>query len=53
MDAVTLDALKYIATALISAGAVYGGIRADLRAMRASIDRAHERMDNHLQGHRA
>ncbi|WP_156173778.1 hypothetical protein [Cupriavidus basilensis] len=52
MDALTLDALKYLVSVLLGAGAAYGGIRADLRTMRASIDRAHKRMDNHLQGHR-
>lgn len=49
---VTFDAVKYIATALLSAGAVYGGIRADLHAMRKGIERAHERIDRHIEGHR-
>lgn len=52
MEFVTFDAVKYLGTALLSAGAVYGGIRADLRAMRASIERAHDRIDRHMQGHK-
>ncbi|GLC96833.1 hypothetical protein Tamer19_62420 [Cupriavidus sp. TA19] len=52
MDAAALDALKYVVTVLLSAGAAYGGIRADMRNMRRDIERANDRMDNHLQGHR-
>jgi hypothetical protein len=45
--------------ALIAAGAVYGGIRSDLRAMHESIERieraaerAHHRLDNCAMGRR-
>ena len=40
-----------IVTAILGAAAVYGGIRADLRAMRASIERAQRQIDDHLQYH--
>lgn len=36
---------------VLAAGAVYGGIRADLRGMRASIERAHVRLDEHINMH--
>ncbi|CAJ96100.1 hypothetical protein CMPELA_25670 [Cupriavidus necator] len=52
MDALTVDALKYLVTVLMGAGAAYGGIRADLRNMRKDIGRAHERIDRHIEGHR-
>jgi outer membrane murein-binding lipoprotein Lpp len=46
--------------ALASAGAVYGGIRADLKAHAEGIKAAaeaakaaHHRIDNHLEKHRA
>lgn len=36
---------------VLAAGAVYGGIRADLRGMRDSIARAHARIDEHINLH--
>lgn len=47
-----VESLLNIAGFLIAAGAVYGGIRSDLRAMHArqdrleqALDKAHERID--------
>lgn len=49
------DLIYQIMMALISGGAVYGGIRADLRAMHERIKAAHDaavevhrRLDNHI-----
>lgn len=46
-----------IVLALIGAGAIYGGIRADLRALHVSVqraqssaDKAHERIDGCMGG---
>lgn len=51
----TLDFAYQIGIALLSGGAVYGGIRADLRAMHERIkqaqdtaERANARLDNHI-----
>lgn len=45
-----------IILALLGAGAIYGGVRADLKAMHQRIEeaaataaRAHERMDRHVE----
>lgn len=50
------DLISQLLYALIGAGAVYGGIRADLRGMHERIltaeksaGRAHERIDTHLE----
>ena len=50
------DMLYQLAVALATAGAIYGGIRADLRAMHERIKNAeesaraaHVRLDNHLE----
>ncbi|MBT2180484.1 hypothetical protein KKP06_21960 [Ralstonia pickettii] len=48
----TLDMLKLMAGCLISAGSVYGAIRADLRSMRESVTRAHDRIDRHIENHK-
>lgn len=47
--------LLNIATTLILAGAIYGGIRADLKHMRTQLEettraiaRAHRRIDDHI-----
>lgn len=52
----TPDMLYQLAVALATAGAIYGGIRADLRAMHERIRNAeesakaaHTRLDNHLE----
>lgn len=49
------ELLWQMVLAVGSAGAVYGGIRADLRAMHERItaaqktaEKAHERLDNHI-----
>lgn len=54
----TFDPLQVV-YALLAAGAVYGGIRADLRGMHERIKlaeesakAAHERLDNHLERRR-
>lgn len=51
----TPEMITQLVYALIGAGAVYGGIRADLRGMHERIvtaeksaSRAHERIDQHL-----
>jgi len=51
--------LLWIVGQLVSAAAIYGGIRADIKSMHARIDAlqklacdAHSRLDNHLE-HRA
>ncbi len=51
-----MDAVLQLAVMLLSAGAVYGGIRSDLKAARDKADeavsvarRAHERLDDHIQ----
>lgn len=36
---------------LVTGGALYGGIRADLRAVVESAARAHRRIDEHLGDH--
>jgi hypothetical protein len=40
-----------VAASVLGAVAVYGGIRADLRSMRDSIERAHARIDSHIDSH--
>lgn len=45
----TPDIIKVVA----SAAAVYGAIRADLKTMKQSLDRAHERIDKHIDDHAA
>jgi hypothetical protein len=54
------DLIREIIGALFLAGAVYGGIRADLKAihhrlflLEQSLSRAHERLDDHLEKGRA
>ncbi len=58
MDWLTPDLVKAAIAALGTSGAIYGGIRADLRGMAARItaaqkaaDHAHDRLDRHLEGH--
>lgn len=46
-----LDALWQVAIALLGAGAVYGGIRADMRQHRADISEARRRIDSHIDAH--
>lgn len=55
-----MDWLLQIVGSLFLAGAVYGGIRADIKALHAGVAeakaaamRAHERIDNHLDNHLA
>ena len=55
MTAEAVELLTRLAEMLIGAGAVYGGIRNDLRRTRAVADealraaiRAHDRLDNHI-----
>ncbi|HGO6127505.1 TPA: hypothetical protein ACK3RK_006073 [Burkholderia cepacia] len=45
------ESVRYIVAALLSAGSIYGAIRADLRWMRRSVSRAHQRIDDHLENH--
>lgn len=52
----TIDIIREILVPLFLAGAVYGGIRADLRAIHARVNhleqalvRAHDRLDEHLE----
>lgn len=52
---VTPDLYWQIGVTLVTGGAIYGGIRADLKAMheritsaQSSADKAHERLDNHI-----
>lgn len=54
----TMEMIYQIALALIAAGAVYGGIRADIKAMHqriagneAAAQEAHRRMDRHIEYH--
>lgn len=42
-----------VVASIVGAVAVYGGIRADLRSMQAGIERAHRRIDAHIDGHMA
>lgn len=46
-----LSAFWSVVVSLLGAAAVYGGIRADLRSMRKDIDRAHVRVDEHIDFH--
>lgn len=48
--------LQSVLVSVFSAGAIYGGIRADLRTLHEKVasaaksaSRAHERIDNHLE----
>ena len=50
-----IDGAFHIMLALLSAGAIYGGIRADLKAMhmrlaeiRTEVDRCNDRLDVHI-----
>lgn len=50
-----LDLYWQIGVTLVTGGAIYGGIRADLRAMHRSVaealacaQRAHDRLDSHI-----
>ena len=52
----TADIVLKLAMMLLGAGAVYGGIRADLRSTREkaesaldSANRAHQRIDDHIE----
>ena len=54
-----MDAVLQLAVMLLSAGAVYGGIRSDLKNTREKAEeaayaarRAHERLDDHIQNGR-
>lgn len=56
----TPELIYQLLAGLFLAGAVYGGIRADLRAMHQQIiaaeksaDKAHDRLDNHLGNNHA
>ncbi|MFJ1251899.1 hypothetical protein [Cupriavidus sp. CuC1] len=58
MDWMTPDMLKALLGAVATAGGIYGGIRADLGRMAASIKAAadsakaaHDRLDRHLEHH--
>jgi hypothetical protein len=51
----SLDWIPQVVTAVVSSGAIYAGIRADLRGLsqrvtrnERSTDRAHQRIDQHL-----
>jgi hypothetical protein len=54
MQMIDFGDLRGLVEALIAAGAVYGGVRADLKNLRERIEevrrsatRAHERLDDH------
>ena len=40
-----------LAGIIAGCGAIYGGIRADIKVQRESIARAHQRIDQHLTEH--
>ena len=46
------DFVYQLIVTVLSVGAVYGGIRADLRNHRESIARLHQRIDEHIEGHK-
>lgn len=46
-----LSDMPDVVSMLVSAAAVYGAIRADLLTMKKSLDRAHERLDQHINDH--
>jgi hypothetical protein len=55
-----LDYLPQIMSMLVTAGAIYGGIRADMRGLKdgvkkaqESADKAHTRLDSHLEHSRS
>lgn len=55
-----LDYLPQIVPMLVTAGAIYGGIRADMRGLREGVkkaqdsaDKAHTRLDSHLEHSRS
>lgn len=59
MEAVPAEMFMQALYTLVGAGALYGGIRADLKAMHekvamaaSSATRAHERIDNLIGGNR-
>lgn len=45
MDAEAFGLLREVLVALVSAAAVYGGIRADLRHALQAVESAHRRID--------
>lgn len=54
-----LDWIPQVVTALVSSGAIYAGIRADLRGLsdrvtrnEKSTERAHKRIDQHIDQRR-
>lgn len=44
--------VKEIVYALAIGGAIYGGIRADLKWLKTSVARLDRRIDEHLEGHK-
>lgn len=45
----TPELIHQLVVTVIVGGAIYGGIRADLKWLRASVERAHQRIDDHIQ----
>ena len=48
----TPEMWQQLAFSLIAAAAIYGGIRADLKWLKSSVERLHERIDDHIEGHK-
>lgn len=46
----TPEFVYQIGVGVLFAGAIYGGIRADLKSIRESVTRAHQRIDEILMG---
>lgn len=51
MEWLSPDTLKAVLAIIGASTAAYGGIRADLRAVRERAESAHDRLDRHLEGH--
>ena len=48
-----MEWLIQVAGLLVGGGALYGAIRQDLKNQRASLARAHKRIDDHMDWHLA
>jgi hypothetical protein len=46
-----MELIYQVLASLAAACAVYGGIKADLKNTRESVERAHERLDAHIENH--
>lgn len=46
-----MELLYQVLAGLGAACAVYGGIRADLKNTKADVERAHKRIDVHIENH--